>query len=327
MLALSIDRVSRGTDYGAFINFDGRIQFNWKDMVERGKIEWFCCRGCHEHPGGGESTSMNIDAARHFVDIVGEYYDLDPEDTAQSMIDRIVRDVDLNKPDFIWLDVEISQDSHGQTFGPDRINNSVQTVYNNLKNRFPDIRLTIYSRFDFIATFSPQMFGWMRSLDHIADAAWPDYGLDVYFESWEQIASGVMKECLNFTAPPPRPERQINVFDGHHGPPMQMVPGASVVFWQASSRIRPLVEGDPVFNHSYDFDYVNLPLDKFKRWLKFQPLEPVVEQPVTPLDVHAGDGGQVGATLAALDARVKALEAEQQRIQALPAYHQLFPEA
>ena len=120
MLALSVDQVSRGTDYGAFLHFDGRIQFNWKDMVERGKIEWFCCRGCHEHPGGGESTSMNIDAARHFVDIVGEYYDLDPEDTAQSMIDRIVRDVDQNKPDFIWLDVEISQDSHGQTFGPDR---------------------------------------------------------------------------------------------------------------------------------------------------------------------------------------------------------------
>lgn len=314
-----IEQTSPGTDLGGFV-INGQVILPWQLLVEQYGIEWFCCQGSLQNPDGGYDSLANIAEARKWVEIVGSFYWLKPSWGLQYMLDRYSRAIDLELPDFIWIDAE--EHSDGVTeYDPALIADRGHGVYDGLHTRYPEIRVTFYSRPDFIRSYAPELMPLLATLDHISWAAWPDYGLDPYYESLADIGAGAMRECTNLSAPPPRSYKAINIFDGQHGPDLGLSPKATVWTWQHSSRIRPAeYKGQGLqFDHGYDWDRTNLTKAQLLKWIKFLPLE---EPPPVPpaLTLESLD-----ARLAEAEIQIADLDARLEKIEALPWYRQFFP--
>jgi hypothetical protein len=310
-----IDQCSPGMDWGGFI-INGQIVLPWKLLVEKYGIVWFCCQGSLQDPPGGFDSLANIAEARHFVDIVGTYYWSNPLIRLQAEIDRFSRSIDQEKPDFIWLDVEQHQGEDGGELDPVKIAEHAQGLFDALHTRFPQIRATIYTRVDFIQFFAPRLMPLMATLDHISMAAWPDFGLDAYHQPLADIRNGIMEECTDFNARPPRPHRTINIFDGRHGPDLGLNPKAKIFNWQHSSRLRPEeVRGDHLLDHGYDWNRMNLTKEQMLRWVKFQPLEEVAPPTETHTVSTRTSVSRSNLTLASLDARLKVVEEKLKKLE------------
>ena len=310
----SIENCSPGTDLGAFV-LNGQIILPWKLLADEYKIDWFCCQGALQDPTNGYDSFYNITEARKHVDVIGTFYWSNPGNTAQSEIDRFCKAIAVEKPDFWWLDVE-QHVVNGVEVSPSKIADHAQLLFEGITARFPanQLRATFYTRIDFIKSYMPNIIPLLATLDHISIAAWPDYGLSVYYQELEDTYTGIMRECLDWAAPQPRPYKQINIFDGEHGPDLSLFPKVTVFNWQHSSRIKPSeTVGSPLYDHGYDWDRMNINKAQLLKWVKFQPF--VDPGPLPP---------STEDRLNLLEKQIADHEKRIQELEARPQIHQSF---
>lgn len=304
-----------GTDNGSYLS-NGKPNIPFEMFKEKLDCQFYIAKGDQENIPGGLSTSLNMIEARKFLEVVGEFYWIDPGYGISWMIQHYVADAEKNNPDFCWYDVETATNSEGVQYSDKQITDATLAVMDAMRTQFPHKRHELYSRTDFIKSFCPGLIPHMVNMKRPGWAAYPDYGLDVYLKPLSQIRAGMMRRCINLLAPPPRPYIEINVHDEGQAPGMSLFPNYEGWIWQTGSRLKPCNEDGTLlaapFNHLYDWDWWLGSIESLKRWVRFED-EPVEPPPYVP------------PTNAELDARLKTVEAEQAKIMALPWYRQNIP--
>lgn len=264
--------VTVGSDFGSYLRWDGAVQFDWNDMMVNGGIDIFMCKSGVEDEAHGLSSIKNINSARdHNMPVVMTYPWFYPQNNPKASIDFYKRAGDREKPDGMQIDAEQYVDENGVPVPGQKISDNLQALYEGLSDAFPEILVDVYNNTDFITTRSPQCRQWFHKLKHPMKAGWPDWGLESYEITWSEFRSGKMKECLDWTAKPPRPWRWINLYDGSYEPDFSLWTGLedNLWFWQFSSRMLPknYLPGS-LYYHQYDFFYFNGDLTTLKATLR-----------------------------------------------------------
>jgi hypothetical protein len=301
-----------GTDFGPFV-LNGQCPIPFADFITQLDCKFFIGQGGFaENVAEGYSTKINLAAARSAgIELVGEYYWLDAGDNIQATIDRISRDIDANNPDFCEYDLEQSSDENGKLYDPKLIADFTEGVVDGTRSHFPERQHELYSRTGFVSQFAAPLLPWVATQDLPWWAANPDWGLETYTLSYEDIKAGKIKIVTNYNT---KPVQWVwgNVYDAGMGPDMFYSPEADGWMWQTGGRRKPLeVLNNPYYNHTYDFDYWRGNFESMKAWVKKSA--PVIVPPTPVL------------TLEILDARLKAVEADIAKIKTIPIYQQHFP--
>jgi hypothetical protein len=225
-----------------------------------------------EAPDLGYSTKTNLDAARATnVPLIGTYPWLDPGDNPAYALNRYSEAAYREQPNGIWIDMEQDRDANGVFYSPSQVEDRLQHLLEGMRYNFPDIVIDIYSRPDFIRKYCPNILKWYRP-QMPGMAAWPSWGLLTEYQPLANIVAGNTRQCLDISAPDPKPFSRINIFDGAHGPDLSSLGNPPYCWWQSTTREWPSEFIGTIFNHQYDIGFINLSLANLKLALRLEPI-------------------------------------------------------
>jgi hypothetical protein len=257
----------RGIDWGSYVGYNGAIQLPWSDLINKANVGFAVYRGCQEDIPNGYSTQLNLNASRGAgVPINACYYWHYPYGSMSYWVDLYSKSIDVEKPDFISVDIEQYWDSNGTIVSQQQISDTAQALCEGLSGRYPEKQFVIYTRKGFPAEYSPMMSKWMGKFKCSWLAGWPDYGLKTYRLSWDQISSNQMREYLGLDSSGNSLWKLIDLDDGWE--PSLPDFWNDWFIWQYSSRIL-LPEGiSSLYDHQYDWNIFHGDLNQMKAWLK-----------------------------------------------------------
>jgi hypothetical protein len=268
---------ARGMDWGSYVSWNGDIQFNWPDLVTKGGIQWASFKGAQNYPEQGYSTTKNMVEARKYLEIVGCYYWHDPTAAPAYLLDIYSKSIELEKPDFIDVDIEQNLDYLGNKIDPNKIADTAQQLCEGLLARYPEKRIEIYTRKDFILSYAPKILNWGYKFGGSWWASWPDYGMATYRLTWDQIKNNWTKQYPTGNL--------VQIVDGWN--PLQPAGWQIWSRWQYSSRILLPVGTAPKDDHQNDFNLFNGDIAAMKVWAKMTtPVEPPVDPTMAQLDAR-----------------------------------------
>lgn len=242
-----------GTDWGSYLYYDQRIQFDWDILVNAG-CKFFITRGDQEELSdyGNYSTVRNIAAARASgVPVVGSYYWHYPHLQQGYWIDRYIKAIAREHPDVIAVDAEqtsyIGDDGKSYPVDKARAAATLIELCSALRKTYPDIPFLLYSRRDYLLNYTAAALPYINTCD-LWLAGWPDYGLNVYEQSLADTIAGKMRAVTNYAY---TPLPWVTVDANNWTAPT--VGTAKTLIWQHSSRIIPTYDGKttPAY-HQYD---------------------------------------------------------------------------
>lgn len=299
-----------GGDYGPFC-INGKSPIPWDVCINEIGWKFFIGQGGFpEDPSKGWSTKINLVEARaHNVELVGEYFWLDPEDNAQAVINHWSEDIYANKPDFVHYDDEQTQKMNGTVFDPQQAADFIEEVYNGVSNNFKDIPHEYYGRPGFVSQYRSPLLSWFAKRKRPWLAANPSWGMVRYYLSAAEIALGKTQIVTNYNTKPLL-WKWGNLFDDGMGPDMSLCPNADGWMWQTG--------GNRMMNGEIwelDWDYWLGPFDTMLAWAKKVPA-PIPPPVPVPDPVY---------TLETARSEIAAVKIRMAKIEALPWYQQFFP--
>lgn len=291
--------ITRGMDWGSYLNWDERIQFDWRQLHDQAGVRFAIFRGDQEQidpEWGNYSTIRNMAAAREVVPVVGNYYWHYPyRSLIATYLSRYKKAIDRENPDFIAPDLEqtkVIKNGVEVQVDPQEFSDTAQQLCEALRDAYPEKQVIPYTRRDIVTYYSPQLAQWIGAFDGGWEAGGPDYGLKVYPLTWEQIAGDYVRAA---------PLGNLVKLDN--------TGSTTIPTWthnamrQYSGRILPPYATGTLYAHQYDWNVFYGSEAELMAWVRKTPV--VVEPPDPEL------------TLESLDARLK-------KIEALPWYQQFF---
>lgn len=281
-----------GTDWGSYLFWDERIQFDWPALAQAG-CKFFFTRGDQEQldvERGNYSAMRNLQAARAAgVPVCGSYYWHYPHLPQAQFINSYLRAIERECPDVIAVDAEqtsyMGEDGLFYPVDKARAAATLVELCEALRKAYPELPFLLYSRRDYLLNYVPAALDYINGLD-LWLAGWPDYGLNVYEQSLEDTISGKMRAVLNY-AVKPYPWQEIDA-NNWTAP---TVGNARTLIWQHSSRIIPTYAGKtaPAY-HQYDHNLWLGSEAELYAWAKVEgtatPPPPVVPPEVNVANIH-----------------------------------------
>jgi hypothetical protein len=271
-----------GSDLGSYLSWDKSSVMPWKDLIEKGKIQFFITKGAEDYPNNYYSTTLNVKFAKDAgIPVVATYYWFYPLANQKYYIDLYSKEIDTLNPDFIAVDMEeVDRDSAGKLISPQLVSDNAHILMDGLKSKYPQKQVIIYTRPDYVASIFPQMQTWIKEYDGGWIAAWPDYGLASYVVDWAYLSNMQTRQNLNVGSTSSA-YKEINISNGS---PSLIPTWTTWKFWQYSSRmkINPSLLTSPIYDHQYDWNVFNGSLEDLKAWIKKSPIVPPVTPPILP---------------------------------------------
>lgn len=264
----------RGIDWGSYLTWNGLIQIPWKQMIENAGVQFFISKGDQEDLANGYSAKKNMQAAKDSgITINGCYYWSFGSGNVQYYIDRYSKAIDSEKPDFIYIDIEQAYDGYGNLISPQVLSDYNQALCEGISSRYPEKVVGIYSRRNFVPQYSPMMNKWLPKFDKTGFlASWPDYGLDIYSFSWDQILANKTKRNLDpyFTR-----KDLWEIVDISDWNPSNMEAWTDWSIWQYSSRMKYPYLGWP-YDAQTDWCVFKGSLEDMKNWVNKKETVPTM---------------------------------------------------
>jgi hypothetical protein len=269
------------TDLGSYLDSNLQPVTPWKIMKQIG-VEGAVFKGCQEDLDHYVSTIRSIEHARSFdIKSVGVFNWDDPTVNAKLLIDSYTRSTELEKPDFLSVDIEQYKDWQGNFIDPSFLSDHAQEVCEGMVSRFPEILFMTYSA-PYMVRYAPKLAKWIDKYEQWT-AGYSDSPQERYRLSLEEIAQGKVRltHYDNDGQPIRYPDGSyeyewISIKDNQN---WKMATASRMCLMrQYSSRIMLPYDliGGTQFDHQYDWNYVDMTLAE---WLvktkKTTEVEPV----------------------------------------------------
>ncbi len=257
-----------GTDWGSYLHFDERIQFDWQFLFDHAGMRFAVFRGDQElidHDHGNYSTLRNLEAARQVLPVNGCYYWHYPDANQKKMLEKYKKAIDREKPDFIAVDLEQTKVLNPDTgeeevVNPKKFSDTAQQLCEGLRDSYPEKQVVPYTRAEIITKYAPKMIQWIGSFDGGWEAAGIDWGLPAYTLTFEQIGQNFVKQF---------PSGQLVQVDSSG---RSTIPGwKHNKIHQYSTRIMPPYEVGSVFAHQSDWNVFFGSVEEMLSWVRKQP--------------------------------------------------------
>lgn len=250
--------IVRAIDWGAYVGYKGAIMIPWRQVIDYAGVRAFICKGCQEDIPNGYSTQLNLQASRAAgIEINGCYYWHYPTGSPSYWLDVYSKAIDLERPDFISVDIEQYWGEGGITVAPQQISDTAQALCEGLRYRYPGKQVVVYSRQNFPLQYAPMMDKWLPAFDCGWVASWPDYGKTTYRLTWEQIAAGMIRRFSDGAL------ISLDTIE-----PANLLAWSDWKIWQYSSRILLPADVGMEFDHQYDWNIIKGSVEEIKAWTR-----------------------------------------------------------